>query len=92
MSLTKVSLEEKTNVLKHKLKFKSDNNPDDVHKIFVSPDLTPLEQKKNNDLRRQLSEMNKVQNIYTIRNGQIVHKNKIHSSDQQTPDLENGSS
>ena len=64
LKLTFSSLKE--SVLKHKLKFKSDNNPDDVRKIFVSPDLTPLEQKKNNDLRRQLSEMNKVQNIYTI--------------------------
>ena len=33
-------LEEKANVLKQKLKFKLDKNPENVHKIFVTPDLT----------------------------------------------------
>ena len=66
LKLTFSLLEEEANVLKQKLKFKSDKNPEGVRKIFVTPDLTPLEQKKNNALRRQLSEMNQVQNIYTI--------------------------
>ena len=96
LKLTFSSLEEKANVLKHKLKFKLENNPDEVRKIFATSDLTPLEQKKNNDLRCQLSEMNKVQNLYTIRNDQIatglVRKSRINSSDQHTLDLDNGSS
>ena len=92
LKLTFSSLEEKANVLKQKLKFKLDKNPENVRKIFVTPDLTPLEQKKNNALRRQLSEMNQVQNIYAIRNGEIVRKNRNTSAGHDAPDPDGGSS
>jgi len=80
LKLTLNSLEEKTFILRHKIRFKSDNNPGDIRKFFVTPYLIPLEQKKHNALRQQLAEMNKVQNIYTIRNGQIVQKTQVDTS------------
>ena len=78
LKLTLSSLDEKAKILKRKLKLKADQNPEHIRKIFISPDLTPLEQRRNNTLRKQLADMNKVQNIYVIRKGQIVRK---HGSD-----------
>ena len=75
LKLTLSSLDEKAKILKCKLKLKADQNPEHIRKIFISPDLTPLEQRRNNALRKQLADMNKVQNIYVIRKGQIVQKN-----------------
>ena len=63
-----------SNVLRHKLKLRSKDNPDPVRNIFITPDFTPLEQKRNKILRQQLADMNKVENIYTIKNGQIVRR------------------
>ena len=62
------------------MKLKADQNPDHIKKIFITPDLTPLEQKRNNALRKQLADMNKIQNIYVIRKGQIVRKHTIEAS------------
>ena len=75
--LLKISLsstQERANVLRHKLKLRSRDNPDPVRNIFITPDFTPLEQKRNKILRQQLADMNKVENIYTIKNGQIVRR------------------
>ena len=75
--LLKISLsstQEKANVLRNKLKLRSSTNPSSVRNIFITPDYTPLEQKKNKALRQQLADMNKVENVYTIKNGQIVRK------------------
>ena len=72
LKLTISSLDEKAKILKCKLKLKADQNPEHIRKIFICPDLTPLEQRRNNALRKQLAGMNKVQNIYVIRKGQIV--------------------
>ena len=74
LKLTLGSLDEKAKILKHKMKLKAEQNPEHVRKIYISPDLTPLEQRRNNALRKQLDEMNKIQNIYVIRKGQIVRK------------------
>ena len=74
LKLTLSSLDEKAKILKCKLKLKADQNPEHIREIFISPDLTPLEQRRNNALRKQLADMNKVQNIYVIRKGQIVRK------------------
>lgn len=77
LKLTLDSLDERAKILKRKLKFKADQNPEHVRKIFITPDLTPLEQRRNNALRKQLADMNKIQNIYIIRKGQIVRKHGI---------------
>ena len=80
LKLTIDTLDEKTKILKYKLKLKNEQNPQHVRKIFISPELTPLEQRKNNALRQKLVDMNKIQNIYTIRNGQIVRKHVSNAS------------
>ena len=70
--LLKISLssdQEKASILKNKLKFRSSNNPPKVRNIFITPDYTSLEQRKNKALRQQLAEMNKGENTYMIKNG-----------------------
>ena len=57
---------QKVLVLRNKLKLRKESNPEHIKKIFITPDYTPLEQKMNKALREQLSEMNKIQNIYRI--------------------------
>ena len=74
LKITLASTQEKVLVLRNKLKLRKESNPEHIKKIFITPDYTPLEQKKNKALREQLSEMNKVQNIYRIKNGEIVRK------------------
>ena len=66
------SLDEKVAVLRNKLRLQKQDNPEYIHKVFITPDLTPTEQKKNKELRPQLAEMNKVANLYKIKNGEIV--------------------
>jgi len=43
--------------------------------LFITPDLTPLEQKKHKALRQQLADMNKPDKVYMIKNGKIVRRN-----------------
>jgi len=43
-----------------------------LKKIFVTPDLTHLEQRNNKVLRQQLRELNKEEKIYRIKNREIV--------------------
>ena len=88
LKLTFSTLDEKAKILRHKMKFKADQNPEHVRKLFITPDLTPLEQRKNNALRQQLADMNKIQNIYVIRKGQIVRKHR----DNAPADVNNSSS
>ena len=68
------SLEQKKVVLRNKLKLRDQENPDHIHKLFITPDLTPTEQKENKDLRPKLAQMNKSQKKYKIKNRQIVQK------------------
>ena len=55
--LLKVSLgsaDQKSNLLRNKAKLKKDSNPEHIKNIYISPDYTPLEQKKRKALREQL--------------------------------------
>ena len=75
--LLKLSLnsdQEKASILKNKLKLRSSNNPQNVRNVFITPDFTPLEQRKNKVLRQQLAEMNKGDRTYMIKNGKIVQR------------------
>lgn len=75
--LLKVSLNDvqhKSTILKNKLKLRSSNNPSHIRKIFITPDLTPFEQKQNKELRQKLADMNKNENRYIIKNGKIVQR------------------
>ena len=80
LKLTLSSLDKKAKLLKLKSKLKAAQNPEHIKRIFINPDLTPLEQKRNNSLKKQLADMNKVQNIYVIRKGQIIRKHEPNTS------------
>lgn len=75
MKITLNSFEEKLLVLRNKFKLKNEKNPDSIKKIYINPDLTPLEQRKRKALRQQLADLNKESNnTYTIKNSLIVQK------------------
>ena len=76
LKITVSSLDEKVTVLRNKVRLRNQDNPEYIRKVFITPDLTPTEQKKNKELRSQLAEMNKVANLYRIKNGEIVQKEK----------------
>ena len=68
--LLKVSvteIQEKYNILRNCYKLRNSKNPTYVHKIFATPDLTPLERKKDKLLRQKLAEMNKDGKTYKIK-------------------------
>ena len=58
--------------MRRSLQLRAEPNPEYVRKLFITPDFTPLEQRKNKALRQQLTEMNKEEKIYRIKNGEIV--------------------
>ena len=63
------SIEEKITILKTKAKLRSSTNPENVRSLYITPDLAPLEQKKNKVLRRQLADLNKNERVYTMKTG-----------------------
>ena len=74
LKLTLSSTQEKSSILKNKIKLRSSSNPEYVRKLFITPDLTPGEQKRHKELRQQLADMNKEGNLYMIKNGKIVQR------------------
>jgi len=74
LKLTLSSAQEESLILKNKLKLRSSDNPKYICKLFVTPDLTPDEQKRYKELRLQLAEMNTEGNTYMIKNGRIVQR------------------
>lgn len=77
--LLKVTVEtekEKGNILRNAVKLRNDRLPDYQRKIFITPDLTLKEREENKALRAKLSELNKSENIYKIKNGRIVRRSQ----------------
>ena len=75
--LLKVTLnysQEKYTVLRNCTKLRNSSAPEDIRKIFITPDLTPKQQELNKTLRSQLAEKNKDGNHYWIKNGKIVRR------------------
>lgn len=68
------STQEKSSILSKCYKLRNSDNPSSIQKIFATPDLTPLEQKKDKALRQKLAEMNKDGKVYKIKNGKIVRR------------------
>ena len=67
---------EKALVLRSTIKLKNVDHPDEIQKLFITPDLTPKEQQANKKLREELKELNKESktlNFY-IKNGKIVQR------------------
>ena len=74
LKVTLNNLEEKATILQNKSKLRSVSHPEDVQNVFITPDFTSVEQKKNKALWEQLFNMNKAENIYVIQNGRIVQR------------------
>lgn len=74
LKITIQSLDEKKAILHNKLKLRGEGNSDQVRNIFITPDLTPSEQRENKALRLQLTQMNQGVKKYRIKNGQIVQR------------------
>ena len=70
------SHESKNVIMQSKHMLRNQSNPDSVRTLFITPDLTPLEQKKSKALRQQLTDMNRSGNAYVIKNGSIVQKKR----------------
>ena len=73
-NITVSTEQEKAEILRNCTKLRNSNNPNEVEKIFITPDLTPLEQTANRKLRKELKEKNKSGNLFRIRQGQIVQR------------------
>ena len=67
LKLVLASEHDKALLLHNCTKLRSKDNPDDVRKVYVTPDLTPREQQKSKALRAQLFEMNKEGKNYWIK-------------------------
>ena len=62
----------KKQILRNSLKLRGEDNQAHMKKIFITPDLTPTEQKLNNKLSAKLKEKNKGDNLFKVKNGTIV--------------------
>ena len=74
LKLTLVSEQDKVLLLRNCTKLQNKSNPENVRKVYVTPDLTPQEQKQNKVLRTQLAKMNEGGNKFWIKNGKIVQR------------------
>ena len=72
IKITVGSEQEKALLLRNSTKLHNKNKPEDVRKIYVTPDLTPREQQHNKALKAELAEKNKDGNKYRIKNSKIV--------------------
>jgi len=74
LKITVSTIEDKKNILKNKVNLRNESNPPQVKKIFITPDLTPVEQKRNKKLREELANLNKDGRKFIIKNGRIVQR------------------
>ena len=63
---------DKATILRNSTKVRSMNGIEYLKKLYITPDLTPMEREQNKALRSRLNEMNQQGNRYRIKNGQIV--------------------
>ena len=74
LKITLASMQEKKSILRSKIHLRKEENPQEIKKIFITPDLTPAEQKQNKKLREELANLNKEGRKYMIKNGAIVQR------------------
>ena len=74
VKVTVASEQEKALLLRNCTKLCDKNNPEEVKNIYVTPDLTPKEQKESKALRSKLAEMNRDGKKFWIKNGKIVQR------------------
>ena len=58
LKITLSSRDNKNIIMQSKHMLRNQSNPDNVRNLIITPDLTPLEQKKSKTLRQQLTDMN----------------------------------
>ena len=75
LKITLSSEDEKVKILRSCTKLRDKDYPEEVRKIFITPDQTPQEQKRNKELRTRLATLNATSNDYRIKNGKIVRRN-----------------
>ena len=56
-------------ILRRCTTLRSDKNPEDIRRIYITPDLTPKEREANSKLRSELAELNKNGKEYMIKSG-----------------------
>jgi len=66
LKLSLNNIQDKGTILKNKTKLRSLDNPY-VHKIFITPDFTPLEQRQKKALCQQLAAMDKDKKLYVMK-------------------------
>ena len=49
-------------------------NPQEIQKLFITPNLTPREQEVNKKLRTKFKELNKEGNLYRIKNRKTIQR------------------
>ena len=76
MKVTLLTREEKIRILHNRFNLRNKEHPTHINKVFITPDLTPQQQAKNKQLRARLSELNKSEKIYRIKNGKIVRRDE----------------
>ena len=64
MKITVSTERDKAYILKNSPKLRDKGNPEEIQKIFITPDLTPNEQAENKKLRAELKEKNKDGNFF----------------------------
>jgi len=74
LKVTVNSDKEKAAILHSFTHLRRESTPSNFRKIYITPDLTPLQQKENKLLRTKLADMNKDGNFYQIKNGLIVRR------------------
>ena len=74
LKITVSNVADKKAILRNKVQLCKESNPPHIKKIFVTPDLTPAEQKKNKKLREELAHLNKDGRKFIIKNGVIVQR------------------
>ena len=74
VKVTVASEHEKALLLRNCTRLHDKSNPEEVRRIYVTPDLTPKEQQQNKALRSQLAKMNEGGRKYWIKNGRIVQR------------------
>ena len=72
MKVTVLTREGTIRILHNRFNLRNKEHPTHINKVFITPDLTPQQQAKNKQLRARLSELNKSEKIYRIKNGRIV--------------------
>ena len=64
----------KDSVLLNCTKLRSSNHPEDIRKIYITPDLILKEKEINKSLRAKLVDMNKDEKHYCMKNVKIVQR------------------